>query len=395
MVADVTGGAPPARGARVLHQWSMDEPAARSVVELLGPSTGGIRAHVGELTRRLGTGAWRVSVVGPVGVMADAGRQDGVVDVPSGWNPLAVVRARRQLETHLRSSPADVLHAHGSKAALVALLVRRDARRPPIVVTVHNLVAGTQRGVAARVLSVVERALLRRVDHVVVISDEIAEHVRGVVPPERLTFVLPVAPPRTVGRRRHDVREGYGIDEAAPLVVIVARHHPQKDLPMFLRAFARVVAALPDARAIVVGDGPERSRIEAERRRLGLERSVVIAGFRPNPVDEMHAADVVALSSRWEGSPLAVVECLSLGRPLVTTAVGTVTRHLTDGVDARIVPVGDDAAFAAALVDLLSDPERSRVLGRAAGQLAGELFDPDRLASGVADVYRRVIERTA
>jgi glycosyltransferase involved in cell wall biosynthesis len=393
MVADVTGGAPPARDASVLHQWSMDEPAARSVVELLGPSTGGIRAHVGELTRRLEADRWRVSVVGPAGVMADAGRQDGVVDVPSGWNPVAVVRARGQLAAHLRGSPADVLHAHGLKAALVALSVRRDAR-PPIVLTVHNLVAGTQRGVAARVLSVVERALLRRVDHVVVISDEIAEHVRGFVAPERLTFVLPVAPRRTVGRRRNDVREGYGIDDDAPLVVIVARHHPQKDLPMFLRAFARVVAALPAARAIVVGDGPERSRIEAERRRLGLERSVVIAGFRPNPVDEMHAADVVALSSRWEGSPLAVVECLSLGRPLVTTAVGTVTRHLTDGVDARIVPVGDDAAFAAALVDLLSDPERSRALGRAAGQLAGELFDPDRLASGAADVYRRVIERT-
>ena len=99
----------------------------------------------------------------------------------------------------------------------------------------------------------------------------------------------------------------------------------------------------------MVGDGPERRALEAERDRLGLAASVIIAGHRPNPVDEMNAADVVALSSRWEGSPLAVAECLSLGRPLVTTAVGTVTRHLTDGVDARVVPVGDQHVFGRAL----------------------------------------------
>ncbi|MBI5088533.1 MAG: hypothetical protein HZB15_06645, partial [Actinobacteria bacterium] len=71
----------------------MHESEGRAVTELLGPSTGGIRAHVGELARRLEQVGWTVSVVGPEGVMSDAGRQDGVVDVPSGWNPVALARA--------------------------------------------------------------------------------------------------------------------------------------------------------------------------------------------------------------------------------------------------------------------------------------------------------------
>jgi glycosyltransferase involved in cell wall biosynthesis len=362
---------------------------AGTVTELLGPSTGGIRAHVGELARRLARAGWDVSVVGPAGVMSVAGRQDGVVGVPAGWSPTALLRARRQLERHLRGTRPDVVHAHGLKAALVALTIGRR-RRPPVVLTVHNLVAGTQRGAGARVLSFVERWLLRRADHVIAISDEIADRLAAVVDADRWTFVLPVAPPRQVSRSREEVRDDYGIAHDAPLVVVVARHHPQKDLPMFLRAFARAVAALPAARAVMVGDGPDRAAIEAERSSLGLDRSVVIAGHRPNPVDEMHAADAVALSSRWEGSPLAVVECLSIGRPLVTTAVGTVTRHLTDGVSARIVPVGDDARFAAALIDVLSHPDAADVMGRAGRQVADETFDPDRLASGVAEVYRRV-----
>jgi glycosyltransferase involved in cell wall biosynthesis len=364
--------------------------AAGTVTELLGPSTGGIRAHVGELARRLGRAGWEVSVVGPPGVMSVAGRQDGVVDVPAGWSPIGLARAHRHLARHLRATRPDVLHVHGLKAAVVALTTRRR-HRPPVVLTVHNLVAGTQRGFAARVLTLVERWLLRRADHVIAISDEIADRLASLVDDGRSTFVLPVAPPRQVSRSREEVRDEYGIADDAPLVVVVARHHPQKDLPMFLRAFARVVAALPAARAVVVGDGPEREAIESERRTLGLAPSVVIAGHRPNPVDEMHASDAVALSSRWEGSPLAVVECLSIGRPLVTTSVGTVTRHLTDGVSARIVPVGDDERFAAALIDVLSDPAAAAALGRAGQAVAREVFDPDRLAAGVEEVYRRVI----
>jgi glycosyltransferase involved in cell wall biosynthesis len=364
--------------------------AVGTVIELLGPSTGGIRAHVGELARHLDRSGWTVSVVGPEGVMSDAGRQDGNVGVPTGWNPVALARARRQLRTQMRRCVPDVLHAHGLKAALVALTIPAG-RRPPVVLTVHNLVAGTQEGLSARVLASVEQWLLHRADHVIAISDEIAERLRRVVGPDRWTFVLPVAPARHVTRSRADVRRDHGVPVEAPLVVIVARHHAQKDLPMFLRAFARVVAVLPGARAVMVGDGPERGAIESERRALALDESVVIAGHRPNPVDEMHAADVVALSSRWEGSPLAVVECLSLGKPLVTTAVGTVTRHLSDGINARIVPVGDDAAFASALIDVLSDPAAAAALGAAGKRVAQETFDPDHLSAGVEDVYRKVV----
>jgi glycosyltransferase involved in cell wall biosynthesis len=372
-----------------------DRPPA--VLELLGPSTGGIRAHVGELARRLTARGWRVVVAGPPHVMSGSGQQDAVVDVPTSWNPLAVRRARRQLLTQLGASPIDVLHAHGLKAAMVALTLPRRGRRrrrPPVVLTVHNLVVGTRHGVGARVLARFERRIIRRVDHVVVISDEIDQRLHGSVPDERRTFVLPVSPQRHPTRARDEVRTEYGIGVDAPLVVIVARHHLQKDLPMFLRAMADVVATLPTARAVMVGDGPERRAIEAERARLGLDDVVVVAGHRPNPADEMEAADVVALTSSWEGSPLAVAECLSLGRPLVTTAVGTVTRHLTDGADARVVAVGDHRAFATAVIELLQHTDRAAAMGLAGQRTAAAVFDPEHLVDGVEAVYRDVISRS-
>lgn len=358
------------------------------VLQLLGPSTGGIRTHVGELTRRLRDRGWVVEVAGPAGVMQGAGEQTATVAVPASWNPLAFATARRQVRDLL--DHADIVHAHGLKAALVLLTIRG---RPPVVLTIHNLVTGTQRGPAASVLARVERWIIRRADDVVVISDEIGERVAPIVAADHRHEVLPVSPVRTVTRSRHDVRADLGIADDAPLVVVVARHHPQKDLPMFLRAMARVAERVPGVRAVIVGDGPDRAAVEVERDRLGLGEVVVLAGFRPNPVDEMHAADVVALSSRWEGSPLAVAECLSIGAPLVSTAVGTVTRHLVDGESARIVAVGDDAAFAAAVVELLTDPDRARSIGQAGREVAAHTFDPVALTEGVERAYLAALRR--
>jgi glycosyltransferase involved in cell wall biosynthesis len=383
-------------GAAVLHRLAMpaDQTSAHQlagaerVLQLLGPSTGGIRVHVAELTRLLRDRGWQVEVAGPHGVMDGVGDQSADVDVPSSWHPRHLLRARGQLRPLLIDEAApSVVHVHGLKAALVLLSIRR-VPRPPVVLTVHNLVAGTQQGVTRRVLASIERSIVRRVDHVIVISPEIGQRVERLQPADRCHDILPVSPRREPTLSVAEVRASYGIAADAPLVVIVARHHTQKDLPMFLASMALVGQQVPDVRAVMVGDGPQRAAVEAVRHRLGLDDVVVIAGHRPNPIDEMRAADVVALSSIWEGSPLAIAECLSIGAPLVTTSVGTVTRHLVDGESARIVDVGDAVGFAAALTDLLRSPDRRAEIGAAGRAVAERTFDPDTLTDAVEMVYR-------
>lgn len=357
------------------------------VLELLGPSAGGIRLHVAELSRRLPVHDVDPTVAGPAGVMDGVGRQDHTIEVPAMWDLLGYRRARRRF-LELRAG-VDVVHVHGLKAGIVAVGAPDG---PPVVLTVHNLVAGTQPTPVRQVLARVETWIARRADHVIVISDEIEARFAPVVDACSRTFVLPVSPPRTPTRSPAEVRAEYGIAPDAPLVTIVARHHRQKNLPMFLEAMALVRARRPDVRGLMVGDGPEREAIERRRDELGLSATVVVAGTRPNPADEMCAADVVALSSDWEGSPLVVAECLALGRPLVTTDVGTVGRHLVDGVTARVVPVGDAAAFAAAIVDLIEHPDRAAELAAAGRRVAATTFDPDALTAAVAAVYRRVVD---
>jgi len=124
------------------------------VLQLLGPSTGGIRRHVVTLTAELRRRGWEVAVAGPAGVLDGVGELDAVVDVPAGSSAVQALRARRQLAPLLRG--ADLVHAHGLKAGWVAGSLRS---RPPLVVTVHNLVLDEAAGPSAPVLRVMEGML--------------------------------------------------------------------------------------------------------------------------------------------------------------------------------------------------------------------------------------------
>jgi glycosyltransferase involved in cell wall biosynthesis len=362
-------------------------PSARRALELLGPSAGGIRTHVAELATRLAPHGWEALVAGPSGVMDGVGRLDAEVAVPASWSPLSLRRARRDLRTLLATTPVDVVHAHGLKAALVALGGRH---RPPVVLTLHNLVDGTHGGWTARLLGPLEARIIRRVDHVIAISDDGVRRAAELRRADRCSRILPVSPVRRPDRPTAEVRAAYDIAPTAPMVVAVARLHPQKDLSTFVRAVARVRAGRPDVRAVIVGEGPEREAITAEIERAGLTGTVTLAGQRANPADEMAAADVVVMSSRWEAGPLVMVECLSLGRPFVSTAVGALTAMLVDGRDARVVAVGDDGALAAAIAGLLDDPAAAARMGEAGRHLVAPIVDGDALVAPVAEVYERL-----
>jgi glycosyltransferase involved in cell wall biosynthesis len=358
----------------------------RSVLQLLGPSTGGIRRHVVELAGRLPEHGWASPVVGPEGVLGPHGVPAGVVPVPGGPTP-ALVAARRALRAAVAASGADVVHAHGLKAGWLATL---SALPCPVVVTVHNVVLDEAAGRSAAVLRALEARLPRRADAVIAVSPGIAERFAGLPGAERVTVVRPVGPPPVPSRPATKVRAELGVPDDAPLVVAVARLHPQKDLPTLLRAAALLRDRVPGVRVVVVGEGPERAALAALTAELGLGETVSLAGQSPEAADELAAADVVAVSSRWESGPLVVAEALALGRPVVSTPVGFVPELIDDGVSGRIVPVGDPRALADALGDVLADPAGAARMAAAGRAVTAEVLGPDRLVGDVVKVYETV-----
>ncbi len=332
------------------------------VVLVHGPSAGGIRRHVEALASALPAHGWTATVLAVPG------------------DPRAALATRRA------AVGADVVHAHGLRVGWWASLV---PHRPPLVVTVHNVVVDGVTGWRAPLLRPLERRLPSRVDAVIATSPAVAAALGGRV----AAVVNPFGPPPVVSRDRDAVRRVWGVPETAPVLVAVGRLHPQKGLDVLLDAVPLVAAHRPAVHVILVGDGPLedhlRRRIDAER----LGDLVRLVGPTADPGSALAAADVVAVPSVWESGPLVVTEALALGRPVVATPVGFVPELITDGETGRLVAVGDADALAAAIVELLDGPERATAMAAAGRCRLAAWQDEAGAVAAVAAVYDQVRRR--
>ncbi|MDP9453598.1 MAG: glycosyltransferase family 4 protein [Actinomycetota bacterium] len=357
------------------------------VLQLLGPSSGGIRRHVAHLAERLQARSWDVTVGGPAGVLDGLAPLDHEVDVPSGADAGALVRSARSLRAAVAG--VDLVHAHGLKAGWLASSLRP---RPPLVVTVHNLVL-PEVGAVAPVLQALEAGLPARADAVIAVSRQIARRFSGARGAGRITVVAPASPPPRAGCDREAVRARLGVEPGEELVVGVGRLHPQKGFDVLVEAMAELDRRRPRVRLALVGAGPAEGELRRQVVSLGLGEVVTLVGASPCAADELGAADVMALASRWEGWPLVVAEAVALGTPVVATAVGGVPEVVVDGVTGRLVVPGCPAALADGLEAVLADPAGARRRAEAARRYLQARFPPAALVGGVEEAYALARQR--
>jgi glycosyltransferase involved in cell wall biosynthesis len=291
----------------------------------------------------------------------------------------------RELRRLIREERFDLVHAHiyaSATAAAIAVL----GTGVPLVVTEHT--EALWQGRRERWAS---RRVYRRAEHIIAVSSAIRERLieRDAVPPERITVihnaVIP-APDTSPSALPGDLREG-------PLVGVVARLQPEKGVADFLRAAARVCAAVPDARFLVAGDGPLREELLALAGRLGVGERVRFLGYRADARALIGLLDVLVVPSLTEGTPLIVLEAMAAGIPVVASAVGGIPDQIRHNKEGLLVPAGDPAALAEALLELLQDPDRARSLGEAALRRADSEFNHAKMVRRIEAVYHAALGR--
>jgi glycosyltransferase involved in cell wall biosynthesis len=208
------------------------------------------------------------------------------------------------------------------------------------------------------------------------------------VDPAKVTFVASGVVARAPAGRR-DIRAELGIGAETPLVGTVCGLRPQKALDVLVRAAALLERDVPGVHVAVVGEGPERSRLERLVAELGLGDSVALLGpWHPGDVPDFVAAlDVAVSSSDFEGTPLAVLEYMAAGTPVVATAVGGVPDLIDGGVHGLLVPPRDPEALSGAIAELLRDRGRGRELGRRAQERQRREFDFDVTVRRIEELY--------
>ena len=292
----------------------------------------------------------------------------------------AEVRAVAKL---LRREAVSLLHTHGYHATVVGYFAAKAAGLP-VVATVHGYLS---RNAKERFYNVVDRFLLRRFDAVIAVSRQIAEQLSASgVPSSRVHVVQNGLSDRgaVLPSDRRRARHLLGVSETAPLVGWVGRLSPEKGADLLLDALAESDSTI---QAVIVGDGAEAAALRERAARLGLSARTIFTGFRGDASALFPAFDVLALTSRREGTPMVLLEAVAAHVPIVAFRVGGIP-DLLDDTTAWLVPPGSVSLLGEALRDALQSPERRAERAAAARRKIAEALSGERWLQRIDEVYR-------
>ena len=303
----------------------------------------------------------------------------------------------------LRARRPDVLHTHTAKAGAtgrLAALVAGRARPHAVVHTYHgHVLSGYFSPGRERVFQLVERLLGRITGALVAVSSEVRDDLvrLGIAPRERIAVVpygfdLP-AWSDTDEAARTRVRRELGIGDDTFVVGWAGRLTAIKRPLDLVRALRALLDLGVDAQLIVVGDGEDRSAVEALAHELGVSERCRLVGFQQRMREWYAAFDATLLTSANEGTPVVAIESLAAERPVVATRAGGTSTVVLDRESGFLESIGDTDGLAGRLAELARDGHQRAELGRRGAEDVRERFATERMADELEAVYRGVLGR--
>lgn len=315
-----------------------------------------------------------------------------IPDLGREIRPLQDLRTLWRLTRLMRRVRPHIVHTHTAKAGAVGRLAAMLSGVPVVIHTFHgHVLRGYFSPATTAMYRGIERALAWRTTRLVTVTDLVRDELLALGVGQRGQYVtvplgFDLEPLLRAERRRGELRAELGLGDA-PVVAIVARLVPIKAHEVFLAAAARVRQQVPNAVFLVVGDGECRAALEQRAANLGLRDAVRFLGWRAD-LDRLYAdTDVVVLTSRNEGSPVALIEAMAAGVPVVSTAVGGVANVVEHGVTGLLAPMDDDATLATHIETLLGDRSLARAMGQRGRERVHATYGSDRLVRDIEQLY--------
>lgn len=299
---------------------------------------------------------------------------------------VGAMRSTLSLSSAIRGFDPDVVHAQNVKYAVTAragATLARGRGRPAVLATFHGVLPAEYRRAAK---------LLGSADHVACVSSDLLARILAAGLPARkaslIRNAIDLAPPLADERRTALDLE---LELAgAPTVAIVGRLVPQKAHERFLVAAKIVSRSVPEARFLIVGEGPRRESIERSIQAAGLEDRVRLTGQRSDAREIIARSQVLVFSSEWEGLSIAALEALAAGTPVVSTDVQGMRELLAGGAGA-IVPLDDGTELGRRIAALLANQAEQAEMGRA----GRELIEREFSLNDMVESYERLYETLA
>lgn len=358
------------------------------------PDIGGAQAHVQHLIsgfRERYQVALAIGWSGPLSERVGALGVDihEVSGMTRSINPLSDVQAVRGAVSLIRRIQPDIIHAHSSKAGIIARIAGAICR-VPTVFTAHGWAFSPGTPPLRRRIALLSERLVAPLSTRLIC---VAENDRQ------------LALKSGVGRPDQLVTIRYGIEdcvvpeaqpELSPLrLIMVARFSEQKDQPTLLRALAQLKnqgVPLDGVHLDLVGSGPDMAQSQALAQELGIGEQVSFLGDRQDVPDLLGRSQIFVLSTHYEGLPISILEGMRAGLPIVASAVNGVPEEIDGGKTGLLVPPTDVAALAQALQNLIQSPDLRQQMGRASQVKFRQEFTMERMLKETSDVYEHILQ---
>lgn len=329
-------------------------------------------------------------------------------DLGAAGIPVVVIDERKlsswqifkSIKSRIKSCSPDIVHTHRYKEHILGGLAAKVCGTCVVIQTVHGLEEKLEGWSRAKLwfYSALNACITGwTAGGIVGVSQEIEAVSRRRFPgshticiPNGIDLNQVRAAKRTTAKR-----DELGIPREATVIGAVGRLAPIKGIEYLLRAVQPLCREelLGPIRLCIVGDGPLRSQLEQLAEQLGIADGTFFLGNRSDVHQLMTSFDIYALPSIHEGIPIALLEAMALGRPVVASRVGGVPEVLRDGVDGRLVPAGDVQALGSAIRELMVSPDLRKSMAEAGMKRVSEQHSADRMASSTARFYADCVSR--
>ncbi|MHB8857905.1 MAG: glycosyltransferase family 4 protein [Thermoleophilia bacterium] len=375
------------------------------VLQVIGGSEfGGAVWIILSYVEMLKSRGFEVSVVtsneGVAKVYSEAGCE--IIAVPEmrrEINPFRDAAAFRKLRLICKRRNIDIVHTHTSKGGFLGRAAARSARVPVIIHTAHGFAFHENSSKAAiKTYAFLESRAARWCDRITTVSDFHREWALrlGIASNKKIMTVHNgIAPDRLeVNTSSAITRNAFGITDNQALIGVIGRLAPGKGLEVILDSFPGVLAKHPQARLLIVGDGPEAGSLKSMQASLGLTGQVIFTGFRQDIGNILNACDLVVSPTLREGLSVSILEAMALAKPIVTTDISSnkeLVEHMVSGI---LIPPLDAAALTQAIISLIEDPGRAVQFGENAFSKFQSCYSEKMMQEKMWMVYKELIDNT-
>jgi glycosyltransferase involved in cell wall biosynthesis len=307
------------------------------------------------------------------------------------------LRPIRKIIDIIRAKEIDLLHSQGARADFFARVAGRTAGVQHIVCTVAMPAEGFEVGPFRKKLyRFMDSFTERYVDRFIVVSDSLQ---RTLVQDRKLA-------PRSVVRiyngieldnyqpeaTENNLRTEWGFSQNADLIGGIGRMVWQKGFAYFIQAIPQILINLPQAKFVLVGEGPLRYELDRLAKKLDVQDKIIFPGFRSDIQKILSTIDVIVVPSLLEGFPMLTLEAMAMAKPIVATQINGITEQISDGREGILVPPKDPEALAAAVLRIVSDRELSSSLAEAARLKVEEYFSIQKMVGETEKVCLSLLQ---